>query len=92
MSSKPISRIAIIGVGQVGGATAYSLILDSIASELLLVDTDSDRRDVQVRDLADVTYAGLSSTRVRAATHHEAGQCDLVVITAGSRYYLGEGL
>lgn len=28
--------------------------------------------------------------RVRVATHHEAGQCDIVMITAGSRYGFGE--
>lgn len=90
-TTKPLSRIAIIGVGQVGSAAAYALILGSIASELLLVDVKVDLRDGQVRDLADVAYSSNSGTRVRAATYHEAGQCDIVVITAGSRSSLGKG-
>ncbi|KAI2707944.1 uncharacterized protein N7518_001526 [Penicillium psychrosexuale] len=85
-----ITRIAIIGVGQVGAALAYALILNSTAGELLLVDTKLDLRDGQVRDLSDVSYSCNSGTRVRAATHHEAGQCDVVVITAGSKSYKGE--
>ncbi|KAH6645636.1 lactate dehydrogenase/glycoside hydrolase [Truncatella angustata] len=88
--TKPVSRIAIVGVGQVGGAVAYALIPTSIASELLLVDADVDLRDGQVRDLSDVAYSSNSGTRVRAATYHEAGQCDVVVITAGSKYTLGQ--
>lgn len=89
-NTQPISRIAIIGVGQVGGAAAYALILGSVASELLLVDIKVTLRDSQVRDLTDVAYSCNSKTRVRAATHHEAGQCDIVVITAGSKYSIGK--
>lgn len=89
-TSKQISRIAIVGVGQVGGAAAFALVFASVASELLLVDIDVGLRDGQVRDLSDVAYTCNSNTRVRAATHHEAGQCDIVVITAGSKYTIGK--
>lgn len=89
-TTKPTSRIAIVGAGQVGGAVAYALILGSAACELLLVDVKVDLRDAQVRDLSDVAYAAGGGVRVRAATHHEAGQCDIVVITAGSKYSLGK--
>ncbi|PYH95694.1 L-lactate/malate dehydrogenase [Aspergillus ellipticus CBS 707.79] len=90
-----MSRIGIIGVGHVGAAVAYALILRHVARELLLVDTKVDRRDGQVRDLSDVAsvVAGEQkhSTRVRAATHHEAArECDIIVLTAGSKYTLGE--
>mgnify|MGYP000285891661 CR=1 FL=1 len=88
-SSAQNRHIAIVGVGQVGGAIAYGLILQSLASELLLVDEDIERRDGQVRDLSDVSYGHGSQTRVRPATHREAGQCDIVIITAGSKYTLG---
>ncbi|BDD60263.1 hypothetical protein MPDQ_006181 [Monascus purpureus] len=87
---KPASRVAIVGVGQVGAAAAYALVLGSVTSELLLVDMKTDTRDSQVRDLSDVVYGSNSGTSVRAATYHEAGQSDIVVITAGSKYSLGE--
>jgi L-lactate dehydrogenase len=67
------------------------LILSSVATELVLVDVKVDLRDNQVRDLSDVTYSRNSATSVRAGTHQEAGQCDIVVITAGSKYSLGNG-
>lgn len=86
----PSCRIAIVGVGQVGAAVAYALILSGVASDLLLVDVKVDRRDGHVRDLADVAYGRGSTTRVRGTTHHEAGQCDIVIITAGSKYSLGK--
>jgi L-lactate dehydrogenase len=90
MSNKTGSKIAIIGVGQVGGAAAFALTLASTASELLLVDTNTIRRDGQVRDVSDAAYSCNSVTRVRAATHHEAGQCDIVIITVGSKCTIGK--
>jgi L-lactate dehydrogenase len=87
---KPISRIAIIGVGQVGAAAAYAIILHSLASELLLVDIKTQLRNGQVNDLSDVSYSCNSKTRVRAATHQEARHSDIVVITAGSKYSTGK--
>jgi L-lactate dehydrogenase len=86
---RPARSIAIIGVGQVGAAAAYALILGSVASDLFLVDNRSEWRDGQVRDLSDVAYTIGSRTRVRAATHQEARQCDIIVITAGSKFYYG---
>ncbi|OKP08049.1 L-lactate dehydrogenase A [Penicillium subrubescens] len=87
---KPISRIAIIGVGQVGTAAAYAIILHSLASELLLVDIKTHLRNGQVNDLSDVSYSCNSQTSVRAATYQEARHSDIVVITAGSNYSRGE--
>ncbi|KAF5237106.1 hypothetical protein FAUST_6246 [Fusarium austroamericanum] len=84
------SRVAIVGVGEVGGALAYNLTLNSMASELLLVDLDPSARNAQIEDLSDVTYSTNSSTRVRSATYHEAAQCDLVVITAASKHIIGQ--
>ena len=85
----PVSRIAIIGVGQVGTAAAYSIILASVATELLIVDVNRDLRDSQVIDLCDVSYCCNSQTTVRAATHQEARESEIVVITAGSKYNRG---
>lgn len=84
-----VSRIAIVGVGQVGAAVAYALILGSVVDELLLVDIRAEWRDEQMRDLADVAYASGSRTRVHTAESRDASQCDIVVITAGSKYYYG---
>lgn len=91
MASKktPAFRIAIIGVGQVGTAAAYSIILASLATELLIVDLDRELRDSQIIDLCDVSYCSNSRTTVRAATHQEARESEIVVITAGSKYNRG---
>ncbi len=47
------SRIAILGAGSVGSAIALCLILNPVASEILLVDPNTALRDAQTRDLED---------------------------------------
>ncbi|EUC45299.1 hypothetical protein COCMIDRAFT_95997 [Bipolaris oryzae ATCC 44560] len=84
------TTIAILGCGDVGSTLAYTLILQPICSEFLLVDLKHSLLEAQVRDLSDATYRGGSGVRVRAATHAEAGQADIVVITAGAKQKPGE--
>ncbi|XP_014561514.1 hypothetical protein COCVIDRAFT_33477 [Bipolaris victoriae FI3] len=84
------TTIAILGCGDVGSTLAYTLILQPICSEVLLVDLKQSLLEAQVRDLSDATYRGGSGVRVRAATHAEAGQADIVVITAGAKQKTGE--
>jgi len=82
------SRIAIVGAGDVGAAIAFACIMHQVAGEVLLVDVKEDFRDAQVLDLGDASYRG--SPSVRAATYKEAGQCEIVVVTAGAKQKPGE--
>ena len=54
------------------------------------MDPKTELRDAQVQDLSDATYHGNTSTRVRVAEHTEAGQCDIIVVTAGAAQKKGE--
>ncbi|EOA80987.1 hypothetical protein ACJQWK_09989 [Exserohilum turcicum] len=84
------TTIAILGCGDVGSTLAYTLILQPICSEVILVDLKQSLLEAQVRDLSDATYRGGSGVRVRAGTHADAGQADIVVITAGAKQKTGE--
>lgn len=82
-------RIAIIGVGKVGAAAAYSIIHRQLASEVLIMDAKEDFQDAQIQDLRDSTSFGISP-RVRPGSWKECGQCDIVVFTAGTNQKAGE--
>ncbi|KAH6625525.1 lactate dehydrogenase/glycoside hydrolase [Boeremia exigua] len=88
--SKLTSSIAIIGAGDVGATIAYSLILSSTTSEILLVDPQEDLRDAQIQDLADAAAHTNTPTAIRAGTPAEAGQCDIIVFAAGAKQKEGE--
>jgi malate/lactate dehydrogenase len=91
MSQDPklTSQIAILGAGDVGATIAYSLIMNPVAGDILIVDPKEEVRDAQVQDLSDATFHGNTTTRIRAGTHKEAGQCDVVVVTAGAKQKKG---
>ncbi|KAI8973641.1 L-lactate dehydrogenase B [Mycotypha africana] len=83
------SRVAIVGAGAVGASLAYGLMFKNICTEILFVDVHPDIVNAQVLDLADA--ASVSHTRIRAAvTAQEAGQCDIIVMTAGAKQRPGE--
>ncbi|KAF1950387.1 l-lactate dehydrogenase-like protein [Byssothecium circinans] len=94
MSSPPPHRlktsIAIIGAGDVGSTIAYTLLHDSICTEVIMVDPKTELLEGQVRDLGDATYGGRSGTKVRAGTHRDAANADIIVITAGAKQKEGE--
>lgn len=83
------TSIAIVGCGDVGATLAYTLILQPICSEVILVDPKKELLEAQVRDLGDATYRGGSGVKVRAGTHKDAGQADIVVVTAGAKQKTG---
>jgi len=82
------SKMAIIGAGSVGSSIAFSCLMRSVCSELLINDSDEKFCDGQVLDLSDAAF--ISSTTVRKGTLKECGQCDIIVITAGARQRPGE--
>ncbi|KAJ3144779.1 hypothetical protein HDU86_001497 [Geranomyces michiganensis] len=84
----PASVAIIGGGGSVGATAAYALLLRRVASEIVLVDLDQARCEAQVLDLSDAAF--LSDTSIRTGTSKEAGQCDIVVITAGAKQRPGE--
>ncbi|KAF2111348.1 l-lactate dehydrogenase-like protein [Lophiotrema nucula] len=84
------TTIAVLGCGDVGATLAYTLLLKPICSEVILVDPKTALLEAQVRDLADATYRGNTGTKVKAGTHKDAGQADIIVITAGAKQKPGE--
>jgi L-lactate dehydrogenase len=63
--------------------------MNPVAGDILMIDPKEEVRDAQVQDLSDATFHGNTSTRVRAGTHKEAGQCDIIVFTAGAKQKKG---
>jgi len=75
--------VGIIGAGSVGAAIAYAVILQKVAAEVVLVDIDEKHCEGEVLDLSD--GAGISSCKVKKGTFIEAGQCDIIIISAGAK-------
>ncbi|MBD2303009.1 L-lactate dehydrogenase [Nostoc sp. FACHB-190] len=79
----------IVGAGQVGMACAYSLLIQNLLDEIVIVDINQHKLEGEVMDLQH----GLSfvePTLIRAGTLADGENADIVIITAGAKQKLGE--
>lgn len=77
-------KLSIIGIGQVGAALAYGLLLKEMVHELVLVHHRPEIAEANARDLR---HAGLyihHRIEVRAGSIEDTANSDLVVITAAA--------
>jgi len=75
-------KIAIVGAGFVGTAFAYSLLIRSLASEVVLIDVDKDRAEGEAMDLSH-GLPFLEPAAVRAGDYVDCADSDIVAIAAG---------
>ena len=76
-------KVGIIGAGNVGAATAFSLIMQGIARKVILIDTNQKRAIAEADDIAHAapfSYAG----KIRAGDYKELTGARVVIITAGA--------
>ncbi|MEO1958598.1 MAG: malate dehydrogenase [Nautiliaceae bacterium] len=78
------NKVSIIGAGNVGSIVAYSLAMQGLAHEIILVDRDKDRAKGKALDMSHAASAVRSHSIVRAAESYEdVRDSKVVVITAG---------
>ena len=83
------SRVAIVGVGNVGSSFAYALLLSGLASEIVLIDANARRAEGEAMDLQHaVPFA--KPTRVWAGDYADCAGAAVTVIAAGAAQKPGE--
>lgn len=87
--SSRLHKGAIIGVGQVGMACAYSMLIQNTFDELVLTDVNQLKLEGEVMDLMH-GLPFVEPTQVRAGTIKDCQGADIVVITAGAKQRPGE--
>lgn len=80
---------SIIGTGQVGMACAYSMMIQNILDELVLVDVARDKAEGEAMDL-NHGIPFLEPTVIRAGDLADCAGSDVVVVTAGAKQRPGE--
>ncbi|OGY45492.1 MAG: L-lactate dehydrogenase [Candidatus Buchananbacteria bacterium RIFCSPHIGHO2_01_FULL_44_11] len=76
------TRVVIIGTGSVGATTAFALMTQGIASEIVLIDRNKNKAQGEAKDLEQ----GLSfvpQAKVWAGGYADCRQADVIIITAG---------
>lgn len=82
-------KCGIIGCGNVGATTAYTLMLSGIFNELVLVDIDTARASGEAEDIAHGMPFN-SPIDIYAGTYANLADAGLIIITAGVSQRQGE--
>lgn len=75
-------KVTIIGAGNVGSTIAYTLAIENIANEVVIIDINKDKADGEAMDIAQGSpfFAG---TQVYSGDYVDAADSDIVIITSG---------
>ena len=76
-------KVGIIGLGHVGAHVAYSLAVQGIADELVLVDLKEQKVASEVQDLRDAVAYMPHRVAVKAGDFADLGDCDVIVNSVG---------
>ena len=83
-------KVSIIGCGQVGLATCYSLLNKGICGEISLVDMDTEKLEGEVKDLQHGS-AFVKKCGIEGSTEYDITEdSDFVIVTAGVGQTPGE--
>lgn len=77
------TKISILGAGNVGATIAYTLTLDGMASEIVLVDINKDKAKGEAMDIIQGT-ALCPPVNIYSGDYADIKDSDIVVVTLGS--------
>lgn len=78
------NRVAIIGCGNVGMASAFALLQSGLIRELILIDRDRDTAEGEAMDLQQAMAVPMEPpVKVTAGSYKDAAASSIVIITAG---------
>ncbi len=85
------NKVMIVGTGNVGMSYGYALVHQRTSvNELVLVDINTEDAEGEAIDLRDTLAVSPSYLKIRSGSYADAGDCDMVVITAGVPQKPGE--
>ena len=76
-------KVGVVGIGHVGAHVAYTLALEGIADELVLVDMNEQKVTSEVQDLRDAAAYLPHRVTVNPGDFADLGDCDVIVNSVG---------
>ncbi len=77
-----MNKISIIGTGSVGSTIAYSLAIMGMASEIVMIDINSEKALGEALDIRQGTPF-CSPCSIYAGSYVDAEDSDIVILTSG---------
>lgn len=82
-------KVAIIGCGFVGSASAFCLMQSGLFSEMVLIDADMDKAEGEAMDISH----GIPFSRpmkIRTGDYDDIADAAIIIVTAGANQKMGE--
>lgn len=82
-------KITVVGAGNVGATVAYTIMLSSLVSEIVLIDINRDKAEGDAMDM-NHGVSFVSPVKITAGSYSDIKGSDMVIITAGANQREGE--
>jgi L-lactate dehydrogenase len=82
-------KVAIIGAGQVGSATAFALAMERFVSQVVLIDANGDRALAEATDIGHAVPFGHPEW-ILSGNYGDIADAGIVIITAGANQKPGQ--
>ncbi len=82
-------KITVVGAGNVGATTAYTLMMSGLVSEIVLLDINRDKAEGDALDM-NHGVSFVSPVKIRSGWYSDIKGSDMVIITAGASQKEGE--
>ncbi len=76
------SKVVVIGAGKVGSTVAYTIMMNNLTSEIVLVDVDQDRARGEALDM-NHGIAYFKQLTIREGDYSDCADAAVIVLTAG---------
>lgn len=84
-----LRKVVIIGDGMVGSSIAFSLVIDSDFTDIVLIDIDSRKVEGDVLDLRHSSTFTFPK-EIKVGTYEDINDAHIIIITAGANQKEGE--
>ena len=78
------SKVVIVGLGNVGATTAYSIINQGLCEEIVLIDINKEKAYGEALDMQHSIYFMNRNIKVKAGDYSDCKDADVVIITASA--------
>ena len=78
-----LRKVAIIGCGFVGSASAFALMQSGLFSEMVLIDVDKDRAEGEALDISHGLPLG-RPMKIYAGDYEDIKDAAIIIVTAGA--------
>ena len=76
-------KITIIGAGNVGATIAYTLALEGVANEIVIIDIKAEKAEGEAIDIGQGGLFFREDVKIAAGDYDAAANSDIVIITSG---------